>query len=413
VTGLSQWYDLRDLGNPIHHLLDWINGWGDGTTFHWVSYVVSGLVGAAAIGLFLGVIMLFLIWLERRAVARIQIRRGPNRLGPYGLLQPLADALKLMQKDAITPRLSDRVVYTLAPLVIFIPTLLVFAVLPFGDKMQVSNINVALLFIVAVGSTTPLMVFMAGYSSNNKYSLVGSMRAVAMAISYEIPMVLALLAMVLWTGSMALNDIVHWQQQHHIWLIFLQPLAALIYFISASAELNRTPTDIAEAESEIVAGYHTEYSGMKFGLFYAVEMANALAVSALIATLFFGGWWLYGLDRWIPGYLIFFVKTLLLYSLLILTRGTLPRLRIDQLLDFAWKFLLPLALVNVVVVAAEVLLWQQNGLAQEIFFPACVVINGALTVILIVGYVRAFGLHKSMASRKVRLARDPMALMPQ
>jgi NADH-quinone oxidoreductase subunit H len=190
-------------------------------------------------------------------------------------------------------------------------------------------------------------------------------------------------------------------------------LAALIYFISASAELNRTPTDIAEAESEIVAGYHTEYSGMKFGLFYAVEMANALAVSALIATLFFGGWWLYGLDRWIPGYLIFFVKTLLLYSLLILTRGTLPRLRIDQLLDFAWKFLLPLALVNVVVVAAEVLLWQQNGLAQEIFFPACVVINGALTVILIVGYVRAFGLHKSMASRKVRLARDPMALMPQ
>jgi NADH-quinone oxidoreductase subunit H len=413
LTGLSQWYDLRDLGNPVQHLLNWINGWGDGTTFHWVSYVVSGLIGAAAIGLFLGVIMLFLIWLERRAVARIQIRRGPNRLGPFGLIQPLADALKLMQKESITPKLSDRVVFTLAPLVIFIPTLLVFAVLPFGDKMQVANINVALLFIVAVGSTTPLVVFMAGWSSNNKYSLIGSMRAVAMAISYEIPMVLALLAMVLWTGSMALNDIVHWQQQHHVLLILLQPLAALIYFISASAELNRTPTDIAEGESEIVAGYHTEYSGMKFGLFYAVEMAAALAVSALIATLFFGGWWLYGIDRWIPGYLIFFVKTLALYSVLILTRGTLPRLRIDQLLDFAWKFLLPLALANAVIVSLEVLLWQENGLAQEVFFPLCVIVNFALCGLLIVGYTRAFGWHKTSAPRRARLARDPMALMPQ
>jgi len=413
VIGLSEWYDLRDLGNPVHALLQWIDGWGDGSTFHWVAYIVSGLIGAAAIGLFLGVIMLFLIWLERRAVARIQIRRGPNRLGPYGLLQPLADALKLMQKEAIAPRLGDRVVYTLAPLVIFIPTLLVFAVLPFGNKMQVANINVAVLYIVAVGSATPLVVFMAGWSSSNKYALLGSMRAVAMAISYEIPMVLALLAMVLWTGHMDLNGIVHWQQEHHVWLLFLQPLALLIYFISASAELNRTPTDIAEAESEIVAGYHIEYSGMKFGLFYAVEMANALAVSALIATLFLGGWWLYGLDRWVPGYLIFLAKTLLVYNLLILTRGTLPRLRIDQLLAFAWKYLLPLALVNIVVVALEVLLWQQNGLAQEVFFPVCVVVNVALSVALIVGYSRAFDRRKIMAPRRARLVQDPLAYMPQ
>lgn len=413
MIGLSEWYDLRDLGNPVHALLQWIDGWGDGSTFHWVAYIVSGLIGAAAIGLFLGVIMLFLIWLERRAVARIQIRRGPNRLGPYGLLQPLADALKLMQKEAIAPRLGDRVVYTLAPLVIFIPTLLVFAVLPFGNKMQVANINVAVLYIVAVGSATPLVVFMAGWSSSNKYALLGSMRAVAMAISYEIPMVLALLAMVLWTGHMDLNGIVHWQQEHHVWLLFLQPLALLIYFISASAELNRTPTDIAEAESEIVAGYHIEYSGMKFGLFYAVEMANALAVSALIATLFLGGWWLYGLDRWVPGYLIFLAKTLLVYNLLILTRGTLPRLRIDQLLAFAWKYLLPLALVNIVVVALEVLLWQQNGLAQEVFFPVCVVVNVALSVALIVGYSRAFDRRKIMAPRRARLVQDPLAYMPQ
>jgi NADH-quinone oxidoreductase subunit H len=276
---LSQWYDLRDLGNPVRALLDWISGWGDGSTFHWVAYVVAGLIGAAAIGLFLGIAMLSLIWIERKAVSRIQIRYGPNRTGPFGLLQPVADALKLMQKEALTPALGDKYVFWLAPIVIFIPTLLVFGVLPFGPKMTAANINVAVLYIVAVGSATPLVIFMAGYSSNNKYSLLGAMRAVAMAISYEIPMVLSLLGIVLFTGHMDLDGIVQWQQKYHVWLIVLQPLAALTYFISASAELNRTPTDIAEAESEIVAGYHTEYSGMKFGLFYAVELGNALAVS--------------------------------------------------------------------------------------------------------------------------------------
>src|SRR5579875_1808218 len=341
-------------------------------------------------------------------------RRGAHPDSPWAEpSRPVWSAATARRRAQADAEGGDRAVYTLAPLVIFIPTLLVFAVLPFGNKMQVANINVAVLYIVAVGSATPLVVFMAGGSSSNKYALLGSMRAVAMAISYEIPMVLALLAMVLWTGHMDLNGIVHWQQEHHVWLLFLQPLALLIYFISASAELNRTPTDIAEAESEIVAGYHIEYSGMKFGLFYAVEMANALAVSALIATLFLGGWWLYGLDRWVPGYLIFLAKTLLVYNLLILTRGTLPRLRIDQLLAFAWKYLLPLALVNIVVVALEVLLWQQNGLAQEVFFPVCVVVNVALSVALIVGYSRAFDRRKIMAPRRARLVQDPLAYMPQ
>ncbi len=410
---LAEWYDLRDLGNPVRALTDWINGWGDGTTYHWVAYVVSGMIGAAAIGLFLGIAMLSLIWIERKAVARIQIRYGPNRTGFRGIAQPLADALKLMQKEALTPRLGDKWIFGLAPILIFIPAILVWAVLPWAPNMVIANVDVAILFLVAVGSVTPLIVFMAGWSSNNKYSLIGAMRAIAMAISYEIPMVLALLGVVLFTGHMDLNGIVKWQQHNHVWLVFLQPLAFFIYFFSASAELNRTPTDISEAESEIVAGYHTEYSGMKFGLFYAVELANALAVGGILATLFFGGWWLFGLDRWVPPWLIFLGKMYLFYGLFILTRGTLPRLRIDQLLSFAWKFLLPLALVNVLMVAAEVLVWNENGLSAGVVLPIFAVINLAMTVILVTGYARLIGFSRTQKPRTLRMVKDPLAAMPQ
>jgi NADH-quinone oxidoreductase subunit H len=410
---LSEGYDLRDLGNPVGALLDWINGWGDGSTYHWVAYVVAGLIGAAAIGLFLGVAMLSLIWIERKTISRIQLRYGPNRVGPLGLIQPVADALKLMQKEALTPREGDRWVFWMAPLAIFVPAVMVWAVLPFGPKMTIANLNVAILYIVAIGSATPLVIFMAGWSSNNKYSLLGAMRVVAMAISYEIPMVLALLGVVLFTGHMDLNGIVKWQQDRHIWIILLQPLAAFIYFFSASAELNRTPTDIAEAESEIVAGYHTEYSGMKFGLFYAVELANALAVSGILATVFFGGWWSFGLDRWVPPWLIFVAKMYLLYGLLILTRGTLPRLRIDQLLAFAWKFLLPLALANILVVAAEVLIWEEGGFPTEAVLPIFAVVNFVLAGVLVVGYTKTFGFARGTRPRKARMITDTLAAMPR
>jgi NADH-quinone oxidoreductase subunit H len=390
-----------DLGNAVNALLMWISGWGP----NWLVYVVAGVIGAAAIGAFLGVAMLALIWVERRAIGRLQIRLGPNRVGPLGLLQPVADALKLMQKEALRPANADKLLFLLPPVLIFIPVVLVFGVIPFGAQMAIANLNVGVLFVIAVGSTAPILVFIAGWSSNNKYSLLGAMRVIAMAISYEIPMVLALLSAVIFAGTMNLNGIVAWQREHSTLLLFLMPLAALIYFIAASAELNRTPMDIAEAESELGGGYHTEYSGMRFGLFYAVELANGLAVSAIAATLFLGGWWLYGLDQFVPDWLIFLGKMFGVYMLLVWTRGTLPRLRIDQLLGFTWKFLLPLAIANVFLVALEVLLWAQSGASAGVLFPIFVAINWVLAGLLIVVYGRIYG-SKRFAPRSVRVVYD-------
>lgn len=410
---MSTWYDLRDLGNPVNALLHWVGQWGPG----WLPYVVEGLIGAAAIGAFLGLTMLGLIWVERRVIGRFQIRLGPNRVGPFGLLQPVADALKLMQKEALRPDGADRFLFLLPPVLIFIPVVLTFGVIPFGRLMTVANLNVGVLYIIAVGSAAPIMVFIAGWSSNNKYSLLGAMRVIAMALSYEIPMVLALLGIVLFAGTMDLNGIVAWQRDHNTLLIFLQPLAAVIYFIAASAELNRTPIDIAEAESELGAGYHTEYSGMRFGLFYAVELANGLAVSGIIATLFLGGWWLYGIDRVVPDWLIFLAKMGAAYMLLVWTRGTLPRLRIDQLLGLAWKFLMPLALANVFIVGLELLIWEQNGLPAGLVFPIFTVVNWLLAGLLVVAYSKAFG-ARAPRPRRPRVIYDlspeqPVELLPQ
>jgi NADH-quinone oxidoreductase subunit H len=407
LVSLTAWYDLRDLGNPVNALLHWISSLG----LSWVAYIVSGVIGAAAIGAFLGLTMLGLIWIERRAIGRLQIRLGPNRVGPFGLLQPVADALKLMQKEALRPSGADAILFLLPPVLIFIPVVLVFGVLPFGRFMTVANLNVGVLYVIAVGSAAPIMVFIAGWSSNNKYSLLGAMRVIAMTISYEIPMVLALLGTVLFAGTMNLNGIVEFQSSHNIFLVFLQPLALVIYFVAASAELNRTPVDIAEAESELGAGYHTEYSGMRFGLFYAVELANGLAVSGIIASLYLGGWWLWGLQQWVPDWLIFLGKMFLCYMLLVWTRGTLPRLRIDQLLGFAWKFLLPLGIVNIFFVAAEVLIWQQTGVSAGILFPIFAAVNWILAGLLVVAYSNLYG-KRLLQPRQIRVVYDLSEVNP-
>lgn len=399
---LAPWWDIRDLSNLTSALLDLLDRWLPG----WAIYLVSAALGALGILTFVGIAAIINIWLERRLIGRIQVRRGPNRVGPFGLLQPIADAIKLIQKEVLVPRVSDRVVFFLAPIVIFIPGLLAYAVLPWNRGMVYADLNVGIVYFVAISSVTTLGIFMAGWSSRNKYSLLGAMRVIAMMVSYEVPMVLALLGAVLFTGTMSLNEMVLWQKAHWLPLVVLQPLAFVTYYIASTAELNRTPTDIAEAESEIVAGYHTEYSGMKFGLFYAVELVNALAISGLVASVYFGGWWLFGLEKVIPGWIIFIAKMYFFYFVLIWLRGTLPRLRIDQLMAFAWKFLVPLALINVLLAAFEVVVWEESGLPALVVLPIFAVVNLILAVLLIIGWANLIRFRPLREPRRPRLYRE-------
>ena len=398
---LDAWYDLRSLANPLRELYDWLAGETSGE----VVYVVSAVIGSVAILVFVGLGALVNVWLERRIIGRIQVRRGPNRVGPFGLLQPVADAIKLIQKEVLQPRASDSRLFGLPPILVFIPAMLSFAVFAWAPDMVYADLNVGVLYLLALSSVTALAIFMAGWASNNKYALLGAMRVIAVAISYEIPLVLALLGPVLFTGSMSIAAIVEWQQAHNVWLAFLLPLPVLIYAVAATAELNRTPADIAEAESEIIAGFHTEYSGMKFGLFYAVELVNALAVAGVMASLFFGGWWLFGVDAYVPPWIIFIAKVYFFYLGLIWLRGTLPRFRIDQLMAFAWKLLIPLALVNLVVVATEVLVWKELELSNWAL-AAFAVVNLVLAVVLFAAFLRLLTAHLYRLPRRARLVSE-------
>jgi NADH-quinone oxidoreductase subunit H len=398
---LDAWYDLRSLANPVSELYDWL---ADNTTDE-VVYLVSAVLGSVAILSFVGLGALANVWLERRIIGRIQVRRGPNRVGAFGLLQPVADAIKLIQKEVLQPLTSDGKLFNLPPILVFIPAMLTFAVFAWAPDMVYADLDVGVLYLLALSSITSLAIFVAGWASNNKYALLGAMRVIAMAISYEIPLVLALLGPVLFAGTMNIPDIVQWQRDHHAWLVFLLPLPLLIYAVAATAELNRTPADIAEAESEIIAGFHTEYSGMKFGLFYAVELINSLAVSGIIASLFFGGYSLYGLDEWVPPWIIFIAKVYFFYFGLIWLRGTLPRLRIDQLMAFAWKMLIPLALISVALVATELLIWRELDLGDWVLVPFAVV-NFALAGLLISAFFRLITARYYRLPRRVRLVHD-------
>ena len=324
-----------------------------------VTVIMSIIAISVVLGLYT-VVVLSQIYLERRGIARVQDRRGPNRAGPFGLLQPIADTIKLLAKDDIIPCRVDPLVFKLAPVVTLVPAVLALAVLPFSDKMIISDLNIGVLFLVAIGSVGTVGVVMGGWGSNNKYSLLGAMRSAAVMVSYEIPMVLSFIGVVMLAGSLSTVSIVKSQPGladtiPFFGYIVLQPLAFIVYFIAAVAELNRTPFDIAEGESEIVAGYHTEYSGMRFALFFLAELFSAFTVSAVAATVFFGGW----RGPVLPPYIWFMIKAYAIYFILIWLRGTLPRLRIDQLLNFAWKFLIPLAFVNIFLTAVGLLVYQQ------------------------------------------------------
>jgi NADH-quinone oxidoreductase subunit H len=311
----------------------------------WIFDVVQIFILAT----FLLVILLLLIWLERKLVARIQDRIGPNRVGGrYGLLQAVADAIKMLTKEFITPAGADRIAYNLAPLIIVVSALLMWAVIPFAPGVIGTDLNVGVFYILAISSVSVVALLLAGWGSNNKYALLGAFRSVAQLVSYEVPMVMALLIPVMLTGSMSMQEIVQSQQ---VWYIVAVPISALIFLISALAELGRTPFDLLEAESEIVAGYHIEYSGMKFGMFMMAEFLNTFFMSALFTTIYLGGWrGPSAVEYPLLGMLYFFIKTFAVLFVIIWIRGTFPRVRIDQLLNFNWKFLVPLTLVLILIV---------------------------------------------------------------
>ncbi|MGA7523402.1 MAG: NADH-quinone oxidoreductase subunit NuoH [Acidobacteriaceae bacterium] len=329
-------------------ITDWLVGHTPAPfqTLVWIVIVVAAIIVVFATLFALTVLM------ERKGLGRIQNRYGPNRVGPFGVLQPIADAIKSLTKEDIVPRAADHLVHYLAPLVLVGTAFLAYAVLPIGRNMTAVNLDAGVLFFFAIGSATELAVFMAGWSSRNKYSLLGAMRAIAQMVSYEIPLILSSVAVIMMSGTLSTVAIVG-QQAHYTagiahWNVFTPwGLAGFILFmIAGMAETNRSPFDLPEGESEIIAGYFIEYSGFKFALFFLAEYIEIFAISGMAITLFLGGWSSpLSFLQWFPSWGWFFVKLLGFIAVFIWIRGTLPRLRMDQLMNFAWKFMLPMALI--------------------------------------------------------------------
>lgn len=320
------------------------------------AFLVDFSMMLLGIGVILSLIMTaatVFTYAERKICAFMQVRLGPNRVGGrFGILQPIADTLKLLSKEDIIPKGSDRFVWALAPLLLFVPSALVYALFPFEKGVVFADVNIGLFLILAISSEAVLPFLMGGYASNSKYAFIGGLRAVAQMLSYEAPLAFSLLGVVMLTGSLNMTEIV--AAQDKVWFIFLQPLAFLIYVISAVAEVNRTPFDLVEDESEIVAGPFTEYSGMRWALFFLAEYANLLAVSIMATVLFLGGWH----GPFLSGVFWFTLKVLAMVFLFMWFRWTFPRTRIDQMLSFSWKLLLPLALINVLLTGIGIHLYQ-------------------------------------------------------
>jgi NADH-quinone oxidoreductase subunit H len=307
----------------------------------------------------------YMVLLERKVIAWVQVRLGPMRVGPYGALQPIADAVKLLLKEDITPARADKWVFTAAPIIALVPALIVFAVIPFGPEVEIfghkvtlyiTDINVGLLYVVSVGSIGVYGLILAGWASNSKYPLLASLRASAQLISYEVAVTMTLVSVIVTAGSLSMVQIVEAQRSAGVWFGFIQPVAFLIFFIGGLAETNRAPFDLPEAEQELTGGFHTEYSGMRFALFFLAEYANMIVVSSVATTLFLGGWLrpfpnvdAFGFLDIIPSWIWFFMKTFLFLYIFLWVRATLPRYRYDQLMALGWKVLIPLAIANVVV----------------------------------------------------------------
>ena len=320
-----------------------------GLSHFWASGLVTLLVTIAVL-IFILINLILLIWLERKVAGDIQSRLGPMRVGPIGLLQTAADALKLLLKEDIIPAAADKWVFVVAPFMAFLPAMLVYIVLPFDRNIIPQDLSLGLLFVIALGTLPTIGIFMAGWGSNNKYAMLGAVRAAAQAISYEVPLVLVLATVVMWSGTLSTQGIV--AAQKGMWFIGSLFPGFLLFLICALAEINRTPFDLPEAESELVAGFYTEYSGMRFGFFFMGEYAHLLFVCGLISTLFLGGWHFLPYVPTIaavPGWVWFLAKTYAMVVVMIWIRFTYPRLRVDQLMKFSWKGLIPASLVYLMV----------------------------------------------------------------
>lgn len=342
---MSFWND------PLKVAADWLTGiftgWGMPEL---AANILVGFIGVLLLITVLMVVDILLVWIERKVVARFQDRIGPNRLGPFGLIQPFADIIKLMIKEDITPGGADKVVYNIAPMLSMMSVLILWAVVPLAPTILGVDLNIGVLYIIAAGAIGTLSIIMAGWASNNKFALIGAFREVAVMISFEIPMLATMLIPTILAGSMGTAAIIEGQ---NIWYFLLSPLGALIFLIAAIAELGRAPFDMGEAESEIVAGYNIEYSGMKFGMFYAGELLHAFTFGGFWAILFFGGYRFFGLEQVSPflAVAVILFKAFIGYWIIMWVKYTLLRIRIDHMLSFNWKFLTPLAFTLIIVTA--------------------------------------------------------------
>ncbi len=299
--------------------------------------------------------IIILIWLERKVSGFFQERLGPNRLGPFGVFQTIADAIKLLTKEDIVPSAADKLIFKTAPMLFIVIAVLLYTVIPLGHDMQVIDLNVGILFFISIGSLSTIAILMAGWGSNNKWSLMGAFRSAAQMISYAVPLAFSLLGVIMISGSLNLQEIV--AAQKNIWFILLQPLAFIIYFIAATAELNRGPFDMPEAEQELTGGAYTEYTGMRWALFFLAEYTNLVAVSALMATVFLGGWQ----GPWLPSWLWIIIKTYGVILVFFWIKWTFPRIRMDHLMSFSWKVLVPLSLINVLLTGAGIYIFRWMG----------------------------------------------------
>jgi NADH-quinone oxidoreductase subunit H len=350
---------MLEFDSLLSGLYNVLAGWflSQGIPLVWLDLLVMVFAGVVLIAV-LSVLTLFLVWWERKVSAHVQDRLGPMRTGPHGVLQTIADGIKLLQKEDIVPDVADKRAYFWAPVMAFVAAFMAYIVIPFGKGLVARDLNIGIIYILAITSFTVISLLTAGWASNNKYALLGGMRSAAQIVSYEVPLTISLMGAVMLAGSLSLSSIVE-AQGPYFWRWFWLPqiLGFGIYFVASIAEVNRTPFDLPEAEQELVAGFNVEYSGIKFAMFFLAEFINMFTVSAVATTLFLGGWQppLPGL-AFIPSWIWFFGKTLFLVFVLMWFRWTYPRLRVDQLMSFAWKFLLPLAFVNLILTGLAVYL---------------------------------------------------------